>query len=94
MPLATAVNRLARRHLRVHFVSADGTALPSKRLYDLAGMLCTSLIVNYLAVSFVVLSWERALFGFQSMYFAGHIGLVVVYLLLSTLPAKKKTKTV
>ncbi|RLN98182.1 hypothetical protein BBJ28_00019973 [Nothophytophthora sp. Chile5] len=84
VPLATAVNRLARRHVRPYFV---GHA--AKPLYDLVGTLCTALVVNYLAVSFVVLSWDDAVAGFKSMRFAGHIGLVVGYLLLTFVPIKK-----
>ncbi|KAF4318251.1 hypothetical protein BBO99_00004368 [Phytophthora kernoviae] len=86
VPLATAVNRLARRHVRPYVIGS-----PVKPLYDLVGMLCTALVVNYLAVSFVVLSWEEAVAGFRSMRFAGHIGLVVGYLLLTFVPIKKST---
>ncbi|GMF13176.1 unnamed protein product [Phytophthora lilii] len=84
VPLATAVNRLARRHVRPYVVGS-----PIKPLYDLVGMLCTAMVVNYLAVSFVVLSWEEAVAGFRSMRFAGHVGLVVCYLLLTFVPIKK-----
>lgn len=84
VPLATAVNRLARRHVRPYVV--DSLIKP---LYDFVGMICTALVVNYLAVSFVVLSWEDAVAGFRSMRFAGHVGLVVCYLLLTFVPIKK-----
>ncbi|KAG6586882.1 Lysophospholipid acyltransferase [Phytophthora cinnamomi] len=84
VPLATAVNRLARRHVRPYVVGSR-----IKPLYDLVGMVCTAMVVNYLAVSFVVLSWEEAVAGFRSMRFAGHVGLVVCYLLLTFVPIKK-----
>ncbi|CEG40878.1 lysophospholipid acyltransferase [Plasmopara halstedii] len=84
VPLATAVNRLARRHVRPYVVDS-----PIKPLYDVFGMICTAMVVNYLAVSFVVLSWEDAVAGFRSMRFAGHLGLVVCYLLLTFVPIKK-----
>ncbi|DAZ98022.1 TPA: hypothetical protein N0F65_004512 [Lagenidium giganteum] len=90
IPFVTSINRLARKHIRPYFLRDDGSASPSKLLYDVFGMVCTLGIVNYLAVSFVVLSWEQALSGFQAMHFAGHISLVVVYLLLSAVPVKKK----
>jgi D-alanyl-lipoteichoic acid acyltransferase DltB (MBOAT superfamily) len=86
VPLATAVNRLARRHVRPYVLGS-----PVKPLYDLVGMICTAMVVNYLAVSFVVLSWEEAVAGFRSMRFAGHVGLVLVYLLLTFVPIKKAT---
>ncbi|KAH7484302.1 hypothetical protein KRP22_005475 [Phytophthora ramorum] len=88
VPLATAVNRLARRHVRPYVVGS-----PLKPLYDLVGMICTAMVVNYLAVSFVVLSWEEAVAGFRSMRFAGHVGLVVCYLLLTFVPIKKTTNS-
>lgn len=91
VPLATAVNRLARRHVRPYFMTPAGDApLASKWLYDAAGMLATSLVVNYLAVSFVVLSWEDAVAGFQALRFSGHLALVVAYLTLPAVPVRKK----
>jgi hypothetical protein len=98
IPLATAVNRLSRKHIRPLFlrsekdVSATSGSGPLKPLYDVMGMLCTALMINYLAVSFVVLSWEQAFLGFQSMYFAGHIGLLATYIVLSLIPTKRAPK--
>ena len=89
------MNRLARRHIRPHFLGPNGSekdAGVSKLLYDIMGMLATALMINYLAVSFVVLSWERAISGFQSMHFVGHIGLVVAYVALSLLPTKQRAR--
>ncbi|KAJ0410282.1 hypothetical protein P43SY_002614 [Pythium insidiosum] len=94
VPLATSVNRLARRHVRPYFLLEDGSAAPLKPIYDIVGMLCTAFVINYLAVSFVVLSWTDAIHGFQSMHFAGHIGLLVAYLLLSSVPIKRTSKKV
>ncbi|CAI5737402.1 unnamed protein product [Hyaloperonospora brassicae] len=87
LPLATSVNRLARRHVRPYVVKS---AL--KPLYDLVGMICTALVVNYLAVSFVVLSWDEAVKGFRALRFAGHVGLVVSYLLLTFVPVEKAAR--
>ncbi|CAH0482719.1 unnamed protein product [Peronospora belbahrii] len=86
VPLATSVNRLARRHVRPYVVNSA-----IKPLYDLVGMICTAMVVNYLAVSFVVLSWEEAVAGYRSMRFCGHVGLVLCYLLLTFVPIKKST---
>lgn len=89
VPLATAVHRLARKHVRPLFL-ASGHAL--KLVYDGVGMLSTALLINYLAVSFVVLSWEQAVAGFRSMHFAGHIALVAAYVLLPLVPSKLSPK--
>lgn len=90
------MNRLSRKHIRPLFLqasseySSDASPGPLKPLYDAAGMLCTALMINYLAVSFVVLSWEESLFGFQAMHFAGHVGLIVAYIVLSLIPSGSK----
>lgn len=91
VPLATAVNRLARRHVRPYFMTPSGDApLASKWIYDLVGMISTSIVVNYLATSFVVLSWEDAINGFAALRFSGHAAMVSAYLLLSAVPVRKK----
>ncbi|KAG9403198.1 Lysophospholipid acyltransferase 1 [Aphanomyces cochlioides] len=87
VPLATAVNRLARSVLRPHFQDKS-----VKFLYDIVGIVATSLTINYLAVSFVALSWEESLYGWTRLHFAGHIGLVVAYLVLQVVPRKKVAK--
>ncbi|TMW63009.1 hypothetical protein Poli38472_005627 [Pythium oligandrum] len=94
VPLATSVNRLARRHVRPYFLRIDGSDAPAKPLYDLASWVATAITINYLAVSFVVLSWTDAINGFHSMHYAGHVGLLLGYLLLSTVPVKKITKQI
>ncbi|KAF0701623.1 Aste57867_7951 [Aphanomyces stellatus] len=87
VPLPTAVNRLARTVLRPYTVDKSW-----KPLYDIIGTIATSLTINYLAVSFVALSWEESIFGWKSLYFAGHVGLVLVYVLLLLVPRKKIAK--
>lgn len=94
IPLATSVNRLSRKHIRPYFVKQDGTFSRLKPLYDATGLVATALIINYLAVSFVALSWERSIIGFRNMHYAGHICLVLLYLLLSAVPVKKVVKKV
>lgn len=84
VPLATAVNRLARRHLRPYVVDS-----PLKPLYDVAGVVATALAVNYLATSFVVLSWTDAIAGFRAMSYAGHVGLIVAFVLFAIVPVRK-----
>lgn len=87
---------MSRKHIRPFFLqtteSSDAVAGPLKPLYDAAGMLCTALMINYLAVSFVVLSWEESLFGFKAMHFAGHLGLIAIYVVLSLIPSKRAPK--
>ncbi|ETV66625.1 hypothetical protein H257_16933 [Aphanomyces astaci] len=88
VPLPTAVNRLARSVLRPYVLESK----TNKTLYDIVGTLATALTINYLAVAFVSLSWEESVFGWKSLAFVGHVGLVAAYIALSVLPRKKVAK--
>ncbi|RHZ02211.1 hypothetical protein DYB26_000653 [Aphanomyces astaci] len=84
--------RMGNSLLATYFVSAiwHGVLRPyvlesktNKTLYDIVGTLATALTINYLAVAFVSLSWEESVFGWKSLAFVGHIGLVAAYIALS-----------
>jgi uncharacterized membrane protein len=61
-------------------------------LYGIAGTLATTITVNYMILSFVMLaagwSWE----AWTSHYYFGHIGALTFYVVLSALPTPKKDK--
>ncbi|OQR86312.1 lysophospholipid acyltransferase [Achlya hypogyna] len=86
VPLPTAVNRVARAKLRPYFV---GNAV-AKAVYDVLGWLATTVVINYLAVAFVSLSWSASISRWSQVFFAGHVGLLVAYGLLSLLPKPVK----
>lgn len=54
VPLATAVNRELYRRVRPWFLNPDGTDGPLKSVYNLVGIIATSLTMNYLVMPFQV----------------------------------------
>lgn len=95
VPLATTINRLAFKRLRPRFMNPDKTPKGSKWLYDLASMVATSLIMNYLAAVFQALSWENAVTVWTSWYFGGHVVMILMYIVLTFVikaPKKKRTE--
>ncbi|EQC26196.1 hypothetical protein SDRG_15933 [Saprolegnia diclina VS20] len=86
VPLPTAVNRLARAKLRPYFCAHAA----SKAVYDVLSWLCTVVVINYLAVAFVSLSWSASIARWGQVFFAGHAGLVAAYAILMLLPKPVK----
>eukprot|EP00184_Porphyridium_aerugineum_P004381 CAMPEP_0184702002 /NCGR_PEP_ID=MMETSP0313-20130426/22384_1 /TAXON_ID=2792 /ORGANISM="Porphyridium aerugineum, Strain SAG 1380-2" /LENGTH=479 /DNA_ID=CAMNT_0027162289 /DNA_START=237 /DNA_END=1676 /DNA_ORIENTATION=- len=97
---ATQVHRNFRRIVRPLFMTPDGKHNgPYKIFYDAFCMVLTNLTTNYFIISFVVLAWENTYNAFKSLYFAGHIMLMLTYLIFglgliggggsSSKPAKK-----
>ena len=56
--LLTIVARNSRTKLRPYFIAAGSTA---KMFYDLIGILCTTVSVNYVGLPFIVLDWDYTL---------------------------------
>lgn len=78
------IGRLCRSHLRPLFLPATYVAsrdappppqTPAKQLYDLVGTVCTTLLLNYMAAPFMLLSVKDSLLGWSRL---GHYGLVMV----------------
>jgi lysophospholipid acyltransferase len=74
--------RLARSNLRPLFLPATyveqrGAPPPpqttTKRVYDFIGSLCTTLILNYMALPFMLLSWHNSILGWSRLGWYGHI---------------------
>nr|CCA18673.1 lysophospholipid acyltransferase putative [Albugo laibachii Nc14] len=92
LPLVTTINRRVRRHIRPLFDGNKENSHLIKRVYDCVGVVCTLCTINYLAISFVVLSWEESLRSYQSLYFFGHIAIAFTYLFLAMFPFESKSK--
>ena len=56
VPLATAVNRLAFKRLRPHFIEADGSFGAKKKFYDILSYLVTLFAMHYFVMPFQVLT--------------------------------------
>ncbi|CAH0488773.1 unnamed protein product [Peronospora farinosa] len=94
LPLATAVNRLAFKRLRPHFIEADGSFGIKKTIYDILSYLMTLFGMHYFVMPFQAMSWENSLVSLKNTYFVGHVAAIVLYVVFSALPTPKpKTKT-
>ncbi|KAK0191425.1 endoplasmic reticulum protein [Armillaria mellea] len=70
----TTAGRLARANIRPLVMPAEGQP-PSvaKRLYDLAGTIATVMMVNYVAVPFMLLTIKDSLIAWYRLAFYGHV---------------------
>ncbi|KAK0453129.1 endoplasmic reticulum protein [Armillaria borealis] len=70
----TTAGRLARANVRPLVMPAKGQP-PSvaKRLYDLAGTIATVMMVNYVAVPFMLLTIKDSLVAWYRLAFYGHV---------------------
>ena len=59
-------------------------------LYHVVGIVCTSLVGNYLATSFQNLTFDRAIITWSKLQFSGHIIVVALYMLLSMIPKPRR----
>jgi hypothetical protein len=88
IPLATAVNRKAFKHLRPYFVEADGSSGLKKKVYDVIGTLCTILTMHYFVIPFLALSWAQSIQALMHLKFAGHVMMIVLYVAFSLVPVR------
>jgi lysophospholipid acyltransferase len=89
--MALTAGKLLRAHLRPRFVSATTGKIPL--WYNALGMLITQLSMNYLSMSFLILSLKDSLGLWKDLYFVVHIGIMAVILLAPVLlPVKRKSK--
>lgn len=86
VPLATFCDRLAKKKLSPYFSQNRWS------LYGIAGMLATTITVNYMILSFVMLAKEWSIQAWTSHYYFGHIGALAFYIILSVMPSPKKDK--
>ncbi len=89
VPLATGVNRLSFKRVRPWFIEADGSFGFKKRLYDIVGLIASIFACHYLVIPFQCLSWEHSMVALGNLKFAGHVILVVLYIVFSLVPMRK-----
>jgi hypothetical protein len=88
VPLLTFCDRLAKKKISPYFSKSRYS------LYGLLGTVATTVSVNYLISSFLMLAASWAWDLWKSNYFFGHFACIGFYLLLLSLPTPKdKTKT-
>ncbi|CAM9733108.1 unnamed protein product [Phaeothamnion confervicola] len=90
LPLATSAGRVARKKIRPYFMAADCiTPGPYKKLYDAVTLVCVCVLVNYMVIPFQLLAWDTSMRVWGSYYFAGHVGVVLVYLVCMAIPMRR-----
>jgi len=93
--------RIMRRHVRpllviVNPITKEETPIqPWKKIYDILGTVCTSLVWDMTVPAFNGLSFGNGWRVFKSVYFSGHILLLLAYLFMELIfpiffPKKKK----
>ena len=81
-----------RRVLRPNFLDKDGNALPSKWLYDRATWIFTLVSITYNFCVFTVYDVTGPNSSFRllgSLYYCGHIGWVILFIIFSIIPVPK-----
>eukprot|EP00276_Gloeochaete_wittrockiana_P008682 CAMPEP_0184650380 /NCGR_PEP_ID=MMETSP0308-20130426/7902_1 /TAXON_ID=38269 /ORGANISM="Gloeochaete witrockiana, Strain SAG 46.84" /LENGTH=392 /DNA_ID=CAMNT_0027083847 /DNA_START=424 /DNA_END=1602 /DNA_ORIENTATION=- len=82
----TFIGRELRRRVRPHFVVYDEKGdevgqRPLKKVYDITGRIITSVGLQYIGASFALLNWYPALLCWRSLFFTGHAGAFILYLI-------------
>lgn len=88
VPLVTFVDRLAKKKISPMFSKSQFS------LYGLIGSLATVVGINYMVLTFVMLDRRWGYEAWKSHYFFGHLGSIILYVVLSAMPTPKKEKTV
>ncbi|KAI7832438.1 MBOAT, membrane-bound O-acyltransferase family-domain-containing protein [Gamsiella multidivaricata] len=89
--MALTAGKMLRTHLRPRFVSATTGKTPL--WYNMLGVVLTQVTINYLSMSFLILTLKDSLQLWKDLYFVVHIGIAAVLLLTPVLfPVKRKSR--
>ncbi|KAF9997228.1 lysophospholipid acyltransferase [Entomortierella chlamydospora] len=89
--MALTAGKILRRHLRPRYVSATSSKTP--RWYNFVGMLLTQLTINYMSMSFLILTFKDSVELWKDLFFVPHIGIIAVIVLVPImLPLKRKSR--
>ncbi|KAJ3337121.1 Lysophospholipid acyltransferase 1 [Gonapodya sp. JEL0774] len=77
----TIVAKSFRRAFRPLFVPPSPYA-KFKPMYDVLTWAATQLIMNYLAISYILLTWDKISAVYGALHYAGHVGLLVLLVIL------------
>jgi hypothetical protein len=87
VPLPTFCDRIAKKKISPYFPSSSRFSP-----YSIMGTLATTVTINYMILPFVMLAGSWSFDAYKSFYFFGHIGCVLFYLIVSSLPTPKSDK--
>lgn len=72
--------KLYRRNFRPIFLAKDGkTPLRSKIIYDVISFYVTKISFGYLVQPFVILDFKKSLYGWKTVNFYIHIGILITF---------------
>lgn len=74
-----SLHRSIRRHIRPIFLTPKFKSY--KSIYDFLGWLSTQIMINYLVLPFNILSLRGSLYAWKSVYFCGHLTIVLMNML-------------
>ncbi|CAH1766823.1 14917_t:CDS:2, partial [Entrophospora sp. SA101] len=74
-----SLHRSIRRHIRPIFLTPKFKSY--KHIYDFLGWLSTQIMINYLVLPFNILSLEGSLYAWKSVYFCGHLTILLTNML-------------
>ena len=94
LPALTVVERQWRRKLNPVIQSAISASPPAaawllERFYDVACAVALSVVANFLSQTFHLGSWSNCVVALNSFYWAPQVGVVLLAVLLSVLPAPR-----
>lgn len=89
----TEASKEVRRKIRPLVMKDEVTPLyPQKYVYDVLGMVATSLTMNYIGLSFVILEWPPVYHVWKSTYFIGHVLLFATWFVVTyVIPARPRS---
>jgi lysophospholipid acyltransferase len=87
----THIARLARTRLRPFFLK-NGPLVRFKIVYDLLGYIVTQVIINYVICPFILHSVTESHNLYMSVYYLGHIFMLIAVLGLPMIPPQRHVK--
>jgi MBOAT, membrane-bound O-acyltransferase family len=88
VPLLTFCERIGRKKISPYFINSSYAAM-----YGIVCMIVTSIFVEYMVAPFPLLALEWSWNNWKSHYFFGHIGCLLFYIIVSSLPTPKNGST-
>jgi hypothetical protein len=86
VPLPTFCHRLAKKKISPYFSSSKVS------IYGILCLLTTTITINCMILPFTMLAAGWSIDALKSFNFFGHIGCVILYIILTVLPSPKKDK--
>jgi len=92
--LVIELARVIRRNIRPWFLKDVEKDIhgPYKSTYDFICVIATSFTLNYIMTPFILLGFNYSINAWLSVYFCGHIAIVIAFVIATFFPKKRKAK--